>query len=83
MYRQVGTQILNRTKKILRKVPVGEGASWELCNLGDEPVGEQARKIKPLDERFFSNFVGSKNSIPLSALNDPRLTEPKTLIKKV
>ena len=53
-----------------------------MCKLRDVPVGEQARKIWPLDERFFSDFVGGKSSIPLSASNDLRLSEPKTLIQK-
>ena len=66
-----GTQILNRTIKYCEKF-----------KLREVPVGEQARKIWALDERFFSDFVGGKNSIPLSASNDLRLSEPKTLIKK-
>ena len=57
-------------------------ASVEMWKLRDVSVGEQAPKIKPLDGRFFSDFVGGKNSIPLSALNDLRLSEAKTLIKK-
>ena len=40
-----------------------------------------------MDSSFWSSenfllFLGGKNSIPLSALNDPKLSEPKTLIKK-
>ena len=82
MYRQLGDSNSKSNKKILRKLLVVGSASWEMCNLRDVPVEEQARKIKPLDGRFFSNFVGNKNSIRLSALKDLRLTERKTLIKK-
>ena len=67
----------------MREVPVTGSARWEVCNLRDLPVEEQARKIKPLDGQFFSDFVFSKNSILLSALNDLRLTEPKILTKNV
>ena len=67
----VSVQCLQKVWVVLKKI-----------YLRDVPVEEQARKIKPLDGRFFSNFVGNKNSIRLSALKDLRLTEPKTLIKK-
>ena len=63
-------------------MPVAGSASWKMCNSRNVPVEEPARKIKSLDGRFFSDFVGGKNSIPLSALNDLRLYEAKTLIKK-
>ena len=53
-----------------------------MLKLRDMPVREKARKIKPYYERFFSDCVSGKNSIPLSALNELRLSEPKTLIKK-
>ena len=55
---------------------VGEIASWGKCQLGEMSVGGQI--FLP----FFSNFVGGKNSTPFSALNNLRLSEPNTLIKK-
>ena len=50
------------------KVPYSGSACLDTCNLRDVPVWKRAQKIKHLDLRFFSDFVGSKNSISLSAL---------------
>ena len=52
---------------------VQKSARCGKCQLGEVPVGRRVPvgdKIKPLDGRFFSNFVGVENLTPFSALND-------------
>ena len=48
----------------LGEVLVGGSASWGKCQLGKCQLGDECQfgtKIKPLDGRIFSNFVGGKN----------------------
>ena len=71
-----GTQILDSTKKFARM------ASFGKCQLGEVPVGKrvssgQGQKFN-LDGPFFFNFVDGRNSTPFPAVNQLRLSEPKT-----
>ena len=69
------TQILNGTKKQLKKVPVGGSANWGTS-------ASFGTKIKPWTDDFFSNFVGGKNLTlfkPLMILNKIHENITKTL----